>query len=181
VGTRTSSRHQSPLQALPYPGRERERISTSGGNARLVLLLLSIVWLAAAVWPWPVQANPTLSVLTNESVVDSELSSRTLRLFFSMRVAEWSDGQNTRVFVLPDDHPAHVTLCRQILKRFPYQLRRDWDRQVFSGTGQAPIEVGSVEEMLQRLAETPGAVGYIGAQNGDIPLPEKVKILEIGK
>ena len=36
-----------------------------------------------------------------------------------------------------------------------------WDRLVFSGTGQAPDTVTSTEEMLARVASTPGAIGYL--------------------
>jgi hypothetical protein len=44
---------------------------------------------------------------------------------------------------------------------FPHQLRWAWDRQVFSGTGRAPIMVNTEEEMRQRIASTPGAIGYL--------------------
>jgi ABC-type phosphate transport system substrate-binding protein len=32
---------------------------------------------------------------------------------------------------------------------------------VFSGTGQAPDTVSSPEEMLAKVASTPGAIGYL--------------------
>ncbi|MCU7958635.1 MAG: hypothetical protein KZQ58_01275 [gamma proteobacterium symbiont of Bathyaustriella thionipta] len=34
-------------------------------------------------------------------------------------------------------------------------------RLLFSGLGQAPIEVESEQEMLHRVEQTPGAIGYL--------------------
>jgi len=78
-----------------------------------------------------------------------------------MRQTEWPDGSAIRVFVLEDKKNAHIVFCKDVLGMFPYQLRRVWDRQVFSGTGTAPILVESEQEMLQRVAETKGAIGYL--------------------
>ncbi|PSJ15922.1 hypothetical protein C7H79_16365, partial [Nitrosomonas supralitoralis] len=58
---------------------------------------------------------------------------------------------------------------------FPYQLRSTWDRLVYSGTGQAPITVNSAEEMLARVANTPGSIGYLWRVN----INENVNVLEI--
>lgn len=73
----------------------------------------------------------------------------------------WPDGTKIRVFVLPDDDQLHEIVSKEKLNVFPYQLRSMWDRLVFSGTGQAPIKVNSVEEMLTKVASTPGAIGYL--------------------
>jgi hypothetical protein len=61
------------------------------------------------------------------------------------------------------------------LQLFPYQLRRAWDRQLFSGTGQAPTVVADEQEMLRRVAATPGAIGYASA----VPDDASVRALEL--
>ena len=61
-------------------------------------------------------------------------------------------------------NPDHVNFAKKILSIFPHQLRRAWDRLVYSGTGQAPITVDTAEEMLQSVASTDGAIGYIQKQ-----------------
>jgi hypothetical protein len=53
--------------------------------------------------------------------------------------------------------PEHATFSKSVLQVFPQQLRMAWDRQVFSGQGQYPEQVGSTQEMLSRVAATPGA------------------------
>jgi hypothetical protein len=92
-----------------------------------------------------------------------------------MHLKTWLDGTKIRVFVLPDDDPLHQKVAKEKLNVFPYQLRSTWDRFVYSGTGQAPIKVNSVEEMHAKVASTPGAIGYLWRAN----ISENVNVLEI--
>ncbi|WP_432470573.1 hypothetical protein [Amphritea sp. HPY] len=78
-----------------------------------------------------------------------------------MRVTRWQDGTPIRVFVYPDRDPAHFQFVKQRLKIFPYQLRNTWDRALYTGSGESPRQVNSAAEMIQRIAQTPGAIGYI--------------------
>jgi hypothetical protein len=116
------------------------------------LLLLSLI-LVKPVWAVEVIANPDVAV--------SSVSQNALRAMFAMKLLQWPDGRPVRVFVLPDDNPLQRAFCKEKLDLYPYQLRQTWDRMVYSGTGQAPTEVGSEAEMLSRVARTPGAIGYV--------------------
>lgn len=89
------------------------------------------------------------------------ISHNILSAVFGMRLRIWETETPIRVFVLPSDHPVHVAFCKQILGVFPHQMRTAWDRLVYSGTGQAPVEVRTEEEMRGKLASTPGAIGYL--------------------
>jgi hypothetical protein len=98
---------------------------------------------------------------TNAGVGVDALTQNQARLYFTMRLKAWPDGTPVKVFVLPDDNTLHREFSNQVLGLFPYQLRRVWDRQIFSGTGQAPITVSTEQEMRERLATTAGAIGYV--------------------
>lgn len=99
-------------------------------------------------------------VIAHPRVQEAALPRSTLQAIFSMRLTRWPDGTPVRVFVLPDDQPLHRAFCLEVLGIFPHQMRLAWDRLVFSGTGQAPVEVGSPEQMVAAVAATPGAIGY---------------------
>lgn len=117
-------------------------------------------------------------VVANRDATYSEISRPFLRGMFGMRVRAWPDGTPVRVYVLPDSHSTHVEFCTEVLQMYPYQLRQNWDRLVYSGTGQPPVEVATPEELLRRVAETPGAIGYLGAQNrGAVTGP--VRVLDV--
>ena len=122
-----------------------------------------------------VRADDHYEVVTNKGVGENKLSANSLRSIFSMHLKTWPDGTKIRVFVLPDDDQLHQVFSKEKLNVFPYQLRSTWDRLVFSGTGQAPIKVNSSEEMLARIATTPGAIGYLWRAN----INENVNVLEI--
>ena len=115
-----------------------------------------------------VQGAEVDTVVVNPNVNEQAISKNALRVIFGMRLQTWPDGMPIKVFVLPDDNPAHNDFSKEILNVFPYQLRAAWDRLTFSGTGQAPIEVRTEEEMLTKIATTPGAIGYLrGAMVND--------------
>lgn len=101
-----------------------------------------------------------LGLIANIDVDTNAVTRNEARLYFTMRLKKWPNGTLVKVYVLPDNDPLHRRFANEVLNLYPYQLRRVWDRQLFSGTGQAPTVVSSEEEMRRRVATTPGAIGY---------------------
>ena len=108
-----------------------------------------------------------VEVIAHPKVAAQNLPINTARSIFGMRQLTWPDGQQVRVFVFSDNHPLHNEFCKEMLNMYPYQLRQSWDRLIYSGTGQAPMEVNSEEEMLSRVSGTPGAIGYVRKVNSN--------------
>lgn len=117
----------------------------------------SLVWIPE-VDAQEVVVNPDVP---KESLSKESLSRNALRAIFGMRLRVWPDGTPIRVFVLSDESRIHAGFAKKKLGIFPHQLRRAWDRLVYSGTGQAPHEVPSAREMRAKIASTPGAIGYL--------------------
>lgn len=119
-------------------------------------------------------------VIVNQSVGKTHLSLKKLRNIFAMKLRYWEEDQAINVFVLPKDHPVHAAFCKKTLNIFPNQLESVWYRQVYTGTGQAPIEVQSESELLERIANTPGAIGYVNKNNENIKrFSDDIKIIQI--
>lgn len=121
-----------------------------------------------------------LPLIAQELIVNQDwpavpLDRNDARLYFTLRLKLLDNTRPVNVFVLPDEHPLHRRFAKNILGLFPYQLRQVWDRQLFSGTGQAPITVATEQEMLERVAATPGAMGYVESGSN----PPQVRILEV--
>lgn len=131
--------------------------------------------LLAALLPRETALGARPLVVVNPGVDASNLSLNALRAMFGMRLPKWQDGTPVRVFVLSDEDPLHVAFSKQVLGVFPHQLRLAWDRLVFSGTGQAPTEVHSQAEMRERVANTPGAIGYLD----EAMIDDSVRVLPI--
>ncbi len=113
--------------------------------------------------------------VVNQTVTQDVVSKHGLSAIFKMRLHRWQDGTPITVFVLNDENPLHARFCKEILNVFPHQMRRIWNRLVFSGTGQAPIELESSEEMIDKLKSTPGAIGYLPANQ----VQRGVKVLHL--
>ncbi len=123
-----------------------------------LMLLIGVLGNVAVSW-----ANKDIEIVIHPSVssIHKHISNNSLKAIFGMRLRTWPDGSTIKVFVLPDDDPLHQHFSKEKLNVFPYQLRSAWDRLVFSGMGQSPIKVSSKKEMLEKVAGTPGAIGYI--------------------
>jgi hypothetical protein len=138
--------------------------STVPFGVRTCLSLAACILLTAGV----VRASSSLELIVHPALAIQALPVATARSLFTLRLRRWPDGTSVKVFVLPDDEPIHRAFSKQVLNVLPHQLRRAWDRQVFTGTGQAPVQVQSEQQMLERVASTPGAVGYVsGATAAD--------------
>ncbi len=121
------------------------------------------------------QAFESVVPVVNQQLKQETISRRGLSAIFKMRLHKWADGTAITVFVLDDEHTLHKTFCKTILNVFPHQMRRIWNRLVFSGSGQAPIKLDSKEEMIKKLSSTTGAIGYLKISD----VKEGMKILKI--
>lgn len=125
------------------------------------------------------ESNPDraadIVTVVNKNLKQAIISKHGLSAVFKMRLLKWQDGTAVTVFVLADESPMHQYFCKKILNVFPYQMRKSWNQLVFSGSGQAPIQLESKEEMIRMVAATIGAIGYLSADD----IEEGIKVLNI--
>ncbi len=119
--------------------------------------------------------NSPVAAVINADNQQTAISRNGLSAIFKMRLLQWNDGTPVTVFVLADDNPLHRQFCKQVLHVFPHQMQRIWYKAVFSGSGQTPVTLKSVEEMKKKIATTPGAIGYLRVND----LDDAIKKLEI--
>lgn len=119
--------------------------------------------------------EPAMVVIAFPSTSEKTISRSSLRAIFGMRLSKWPADTPVKVFVMKDDAPEHNAFSKILLQVFPHQLRLAWDRQVFSGQGQYPEQVASAQDMLSKVASTPGAIGYIKSSE----VTNNVRILKV--
>ncbi|WP_252732383.1 substrate-binding domain-containing protein [Paraglaciecola arctica] len=120
---------------------------------------------------------PEVKVVVNPSVDSKDLSVEQIRRIFSMRQTTWSNDQTITVYVLANQHQTHQVFSTKVLGMFPYQLDRIWNKLVYSGLGEEPIKLQSEEEMLERVSQEPGAIGYV-MQPINLDKINVIKVLE---
>ena len=139
----------------------------------VALYALSVVLLIASVKAQT--SEPSMVAIAFPATSEEALARASLRAIFGMLLQKWPGDTPVKVFVLRDDAPDHATFSKTVLQVFPHQLRMAWDRQVFSGQGQYPEQVASAQEMLVRVASTPGAIGYVKASE----VNQNVRVLKV--
>lgn len=130
-----------------------------------LLLCFYLLWCLVAVAAPAAELAPTVRVIAHPSVRVDALSQAQLRSIYLMRQVVWPDGVAIRVYTLAPRSAVNLQFCRDHLQLFPYQLERVWQKLTYSGTGTPPTELQDQQAMLQAIAETPGAIGYIGIQD----------------
>lgn len=138
---------------------------------RKVLLIYAFLWFG---FSSTVLADTR--VLVNPSVSQIQLDVQTLSRIYAMQLKSWKNGQAIKVYILPPRHSTHRKFVLSKLKMQPHQLDRLWNRLVFTGTGRMPFIVENEQAMLQKIKNTPGAIGYIHSA----PLIDGVKVVVVG-
>lgn len=128
------------------------------------LFLGFCIWLCP-IWGNAAELTAQIQIIAHPSVQVETLSQAQLRSIYLMRQVVWPDGVAIRVFTLPARSAANLQFCREQLQMFPYQLERVWQKLTYSGTGTPPTELQDLQVMLQTIAATPGAIGYIEKQD----------------
>jgi ABC-type phosphate transport system substrate-binding protein len=111
-------------------------------------------------------ANPATSV--------SEISRDQLRDIFTGVRNRFGDGSRA-VPVLLKGGPVHEVFLSRIVGNNPDEFRVRWRRAVFTGQGSMPKEFQSEAALLDYVATTPGAIGYVSR----VPDLNAVKVLTV--
>jgi len=156
-----------PMNRIRWPNVPVDR--SPANMTRLVLTLVLGICFIPMGNSEPNSPQDVVVIVHPNSTIDS-LSTVGLRAIFGMRNRTWQDGKPITVFVLKDDDPIHTAFTKKVLQTFPYNLRRIWDRRVYSGTGQSPVTVETEEEMREVISVTDNSIGYISRQwlNSDV-------------
>ncbi len=122
-------------------------------------------------------ATYSVEVIVNPSVEADLLTTAQLRRIYTMRQVSWPDGSPIVVFVLPSKNQTHQRFSKEVLRLFPYQLDRIWNKLIFTGLGLGPNIVDSKALLIMKVASVRGAIGYVDniEEGGDVNL---IKIKE---
>lgn len=113
--------------------------------------------------PAPAAADPVpVVVVANPNLAVREISLEELRdIYLGEEI--FLGGYPVVLMDYRPSHPVRTAFVRQLLGMENVAFDRHWVRHIFRWGGHAPHKVGSVEEGLRFVAETPGAVGYFPA------------------
>ncbi|WP_100644091.1 hypothetical protein [Alteromonas facilis] len=141
---------------------------------------LSLLALILLIFPGELVAeNGDSVVIAHPQVAQSSVNHQQLRRIFLLKQRTWDDGSPISLIVFASDNNTHSEFLRQRLKMFPYQLEREWNKLIYSGQSAPPVVATNTEDMLNIVASTPGAIGYLVTQQPAMARHGRVKIIEV--
>ena len=113
-----------------------------------------------------------VAVIANKSVAESKIDVSKATNIYLLKDKTWSDGKAVVPFTLKSDNDASTKFFDAIGKS-SMEMKKLWMRLQLTGEGQAPEGLGSEEEVVNKVASTPGAIGFVSAAK----VNDSVKIL----
>lgn len=135
-------------------------------SKKVVLFLLCFSWVV-------VYTFPDVRIITNPGTEIPPLKKKDIKDIFTGKRTRWNGSGKITIAIL-EDSETHSEFLREFVKKTPSQFRNYWRRKVFTGEGTFPRTFGSEAELMDFVAATKGAVGYIGS-----PPKKNVKVIEI--
>jgi hypothetical protein len=99
-------------------------------------------------------------LVANPSVQISEIKEYDLRAIFTGEKTKFSDGSHAVPVVLRGG-PVHEVFLKRHLNQSPDDFRALWRKAVFTGQGAMPKSFDSELALIEYVAATPGAIGYV--------------------
>jgi hypothetical protein len=122
-----------------------------------------------------VRAQDVMLVVNKSSQV-SDISAADLRAIFMGTKTRFADGSHA-VPVTLKGGPVHEVFLRNHVGERPDEFRAQWRKAVFTGQGAMPRAFDSESALIEFVAATPGALGYVS----HIAPKDNVKLLPIIK
>lgn len=135
---------------------------------RIISLLTLVIALGS------VTRAADVAFITNPQGGDAALSAGDLKAVLLGNKTKWNSGGLVKLAVL-ESGPLHEQVVQDNTQRSADQFDKFWKKLVFTGKGVPPATAADEAAMLDYVAKTPGALGYVSAG----AVTDKVKVLEI--
>jgi hypothetical protein len=119
----------------------------------LILLLVSL-------GSWSAARAQDVVLVANKSVQISEITNADLHGIFMGARTRFADGSHA-VPVTLKGGPVHEVFLRNHVGEGPEEFRSEWRKVVFTGQGAMPKAFDSESALIEYVAATPGAIGYV--------------------
>lgn len=104
-------------------------------------------------------------VILNKSVPDTGISKGDVSKIYLGDQLKWSDNSTIKVAVLKKSK-IHKQFLKEYVGRSGSQFKMTWKKLTFTGKGKSPDKMSTVEDMIDFVAQTDGAIGYIPSDSG---------------
>ncbi|NIM11452.1 MAG: hypothetical protein GTO45_36925 [Candidatus Aminicenantes bacterium] len=135
-------------------------------SAVLLFLFLSLCWGTKFIFP-------DVLIVTNKETRLTSLKKKDIRDIFTGKKKRWENNGKITLAVLKNS-AVHKQFLKQFVSKTPSQFRNYWREKVFTGEGKSPRSFKTEKRLIDFVANTKGAIGYIS-----FPQDKRVKIIRI--
>lgn len=109
-------------------------------------------------------AQSQIAIIANKSVKEGSISKSTLIDIFTLNKSFWSNGSKITVVDLRGESSMKERFYDFL--GFSYsEIQKLWLKRQFSGKSMPPIACRTEKEIVEKVASTPGAIGYVSLKN----------------
>jgi TonB family protein len=127
-------------------------------NARRRTIVVGVLMLASKA----IVLAGEVKVIANAAMNSASISDNELRSVFLLQRKTLKDGTAVEP-VLQKRGPVHDAFCKHFLSRDGEEIGIYYDGIVFTGKGSMPKQLNSDADVLNYVARTPGAIGYVSS------------------
>jgi len=102
-------------------------------------------------------------IITNPNIQISALKKKDIQEIFTGKKTRWNNDKKIIIATL-ENSKTHQEFMRDFVKKTPFQFKNYWRQKVYSGEGMLPKTFKDEENLIQFVAETEGAIGYISTR-----------------
>jgi ABC-type phosphate transport system substrate-binding protein len=118
---------------------------------------------------WPEASLSQVAVIAHKSVPIDHIEKSELLDFFTGDIKKWNDEQPVVILDLKPRGDIKKAFYK-FLGKSPSRMKSIWLKKMLSGEGDPPLSMKSEMELLEKVASTPGAIGFVGQRQptGDV-------------
>ncbi len=117
-------------------------------------------------------AYSQVAIIANKSVPAASISAAQLTDIYFLHTKTWSDRKAIYAVTLKTDNETSQKFFKTIGKS-SMEMKKYWMKLQLTGEGQPPDGYSSDEEIVSKVASTPGAIGFVSADK----VSDNVKVL----
>jgi ABC-type phosphate transport system substrate-binding protein len=136
---------------------------------RCAMVLLALMWLD------PASASDEIIIIVARDAPDYSINRVMLRDIYLKKIFLDDNGRPIVPVNLPPENPLRLSLAETLFNKSARQLQDYWNQRYFQGVAP-PHVLSSQEAVVQFVAKTPGAIGYIAACRLDARVREVLAI-----
>lgn len=118
----------------------------------IILILVLLFTLANA-------SAEEIVIIVNKNVSVTKIDASQANSIYTLVERRWSDGSDISVFTLKSGDVNDKFYA--FMNKSIAQMKKIWLKKKLNGGLKVPESVGSEDEILKKVANTPGAIGFI--------------------